>query len=58
MRRNPLGLGTFEAGTTGMLALLGMPLEGALSALLLRGFSFWVPMLPGLLIARHELSRT
>jgi hypothetical protein len=35
-----------------------MPLEGAGAAtLLLRGLSFWLPMLPGVLIARHELSR-
>jgi glycosyltransferase 2 family protein len=53
---SPLGLGTFEAGTTGMLALLGMPLEAALSAtILLRGFTFWLPMLPGIWIARREL---
>ena len=55
---SPLGLGTFEAGTTGMLTLLGMPLEAALSAtLLLRGLTFWLPMVPGILIARRELSR-
>lgn len=55
---SPLGLGTFEAGTTGMLALLGMPIEAALSAtILLRGFTFWLPMLPGLWITRRELSR-
>jgi uncharacterized membrane protein YbhN (UPF0104 family) len=55
---SPLGLGTFTAGTTGMLALLDVPLEAALSAtLLLRGMTFWLPMLPGILIARHELSR-
>jgi hypothetical protein len=55
---SPLGLGTFEAGTTGMLALLGMPLEAALSAtILLRGVTFWLPMVPGVLIARRELKR-
>lgn len=55
---SPLGLGTFEAGTTGMLVLLGMPLEAALSAtILLRGFTFWLPMVPGLWIARRELGR-
>jgi hypothetical protein len=41
-----------------MLVLLGMPLEAALSAtLLLRGLTFWLPMVPGILIARRELSR-
>jgi glycosyltransferase 2 family protein len=55
---SPLGLGTFAAGATGILALLGVPLEAALSAtLLLRGLTFWLPMLPGLWIARHELTR-
>ena len=55
---SPLGIGTFEAGTTGMLVLLGMPLEAALSAtILLRGFTFWLPMLPGVWIARHEVNR-
>jgi glycosyltransferase 2 family protein len=55
---SPLGLGTFEAGTTGMLVLLGMPLEAALAAtILLRGFTFWLPMVPGLWIARRELGR-
>ena len=55
---SPLGLGTFEAGTAGMLVLLGMPLEAALSAtILLRGFTFWLPMLPGVWIARHEVNR-
>lgn len=55
---SPLGLGTFEAGTTGTLALLGMPVEAALSAtVLLRGLTFWLPMLPGLWIARREVSR-
>jgi len=54
----PLGLGTFEAGTTGMLVLLGLPIEAALSAtILLRGFTFWLPMVPGVWIARHEVSR-
>ena len=44
---SPLGTGTFKAGTTGMLTLLGMPLEAALSAtLLLRGLTFWLPMVP------------
>jgi uncharacterized membrane protein YbhN (UPF0104 family) len=53
---SPLGLGTFEAGTTGMLVLLGMPIEAALSAtVLLRGLTFWLPMLPGVWIARREV---
>jgi uncharacterized membrane protein YbhN (UPF0104 family) len=53
----PLGLGTFEATCVAMLKTLGVPLEAALTAtLLLRGFTLWLPMLPGLLLARRELS--
>jgi uncharacterized protein (TIRG00374 family) len=52
----PLGLGTFEAGSVGMLAALGVPLEAALTAtLLLRGMTFWLPMVPGVWLARREL---
>ncbi|HWA50090.1 MAG TPA: lysylphosphatidylglycerol synthase transmembrane domain-containing protein [Dongiaceae bacterium] len=56
----PLGLGTFEAVCVGMLHLQGLSVEVALTAtLLLRGFTFWLPMLPGLALARRELpSRT
>jgi len=44
----PLGLGSFEAAAVGTLGLLDVPLETALTAvLLLRGFTFWLPMLPG-----------
>lgn len=54
----PLGLGTFETGSVGMLATLGVPLEAALTAtLLLRGLTFWLPMLPGLWLARREIVR-
>jgi uncharacterized membrane protein YbhN (UPF0104 family) len=52
-----MGLGTFEATCVAMLRTLGVPLEAALMAtLLLRGFTLWLPMLPGLLLARRELS--
>lgn len=54
----PLGLGTFEAVSTATLHLQGQPVETALAAtLLLRGFTFWLPMLPGLILARRELHR-
>lgn len=54
----PLGLGTFEAGSVGMLSLLGVPVEAALTAtLLLRGLTFWLPMIPGFWLARRELGR-
>jgi hypothetical protein len=49
----PLGLGSFEAGSAGMLSLLGVPLPVALAAtLLLRGFTLWLPLLPGLILMR------
>lgn len=53
----PLGMGTFEAACVGTLCLLGIAVETALAAtLLLRGLTFWLPMLPGLWLARHELA--
>lgn len=52
----PLGLGTFEATCVGMLKVLGVSLEAALTAtLLLRGFTLWLPMLPGMWLARRSL---
>ena len=52
----PGGLGTFEGTCVAMLHVHGVGLEAALAAvLLLRGFSFWLPMLPGLWIARREM---
>ncbi len=52
----PLGLGTFEAVSVAMLNQLGTPLEPALAATLLaRGFTLWLPMIPGLWVARREL---
>jgi len=53
----PLGLGTFEAACVSMLSLLGVSIEAALAAtLLLRGLTFWLPMLPGLWLARREIA--
>jgi glycosyltransferase 2 family protein len=52
----PLGLGTFESVCVATLVLVGVRLEAALAAtLLLRGLTLWLPMLPGLWIARREL---
>jgi len=54
----PLGLGTFEAGSIGMLSFLDVPIEAALAGtFLLRGLTFWLPMLPGLWLARREIHR-
>lgn len=52
----PVGLGTFEATSVGMLSLLGVSVEAALAAtLLLRALTFWLPMLPGIWLARREI---
>ena len=52
----PLSVGTFEGGCVATLRFLGISLEPALTAtLLLRGLTFWLPMLPGLWLARREL---
>jgi uncharacterized protein (TIRG00374 family) len=52
----PGGLGTFEASAVAMLALFRVPVEPALAAtLLLRGFTYWLPMAPGFWLSRREL---
>ena len=52
----PLGLGTFEVTCVSVLGILGVPIEAALAAtLLLRGFTLWLPMFPGMLLARWAL---
>jgi glycosyltransferase 2 family protein len=54
----PLGLGTFETTCVAVLSMLGVPISAALAAaLLLRGFSVWLPMLPGMWLARREFSQ-
>jgi Mg2+-importing ATPase len=50
----PGGLGTFEATSVVTLKTIGVDIPVALAAtLLFRGLSFWLPMLPGLLISRR-----
>jgi hypothetical protein len=52
----PLGLGAFEGALITVLHLIGVPIEAAFAAtFLLRGFTFWLPMIPGLWLARREL---
>lgn len=51
----PGGLGVFEAASVTALKLNGVPIAAGLAAtLLFRGFSYWLPMLPGILLARRE----
>jgi hypothetical protein len=53
----PLGLGTFEGTAVALLHVLGVEMEAALAAtLLLRGLTFWLPMVPGLWLARREMA--
>jgi uncharacterized protein (TIRG00374 family) len=53
----PLGLGTFEGASIAMLHLVGVQIEAALAAtLLFRGFTLWLPMLPGFWCARRVLA--
>ena len=52
----PLGLGTFELTCVTMLGTMRVPMEAALTAtLMLRGFTLWMPMLPGMWLARRAL---
>jgi len=52
----PGGIGTFEGTCVSVLSRHGVGIEAALAAtLLLRGLTFWLPMLPGLWLARREL---
>ena len=51
----PGGLGVFEAVSVATLKLIGVPVVAGLSAtLLFRFFTFWLPMAPGLILARRE----
>lgn len=51
----PLGIGTFEAACVAILHVLGVPLSTGLAAtLLLRFMTFWLPMVPGVLLTRRE----
>ncbi|HEX7076852.1 MAG TPA: lysylphosphatidylglycerol synthase transmembrane domain-containing protein [Candidatus Eisenbacteria bacterium] len=52
----PGGVGTFEAGSVASLHYFGVPLEVSLTAtLLVRGFTLWLPLVPGVWFARHEM---
>jgi uncharacterized protein (TIRG00374 family) len=54
----PMGLGSFEATSTATLRLLGIPVEAAFTAtMLLRLFTLWFPMLPGMVLMRSAVRR-
>ena len=51
----PGGIGVFEAVSMATLKLVGVPVTAGLEAtLLFRFFTFWLPMAPGLILARRE----
>jgi glycosyltransferase 2 family protein len=55
----PMGLGSFEAVSVAMMRLFGVPFEAAVSAtLLFRGFTLWLPLLPGGVLLRTELKHS
>ncbi|MFT3836992.1 MAG: lysylphosphatidylglycerol synthase transmembrane domain-containing protein [Myxococcaceae bacterium] len=52
----PGGIGTFEGACVGTLSLFGVRVEAGLAAtLLFRTLSFWLPLVPGLVISRREV---
>jgi Mg2+-importing ATPase len=54
----PGGLGTFEATAVLTLKMAGVSIPAALAAILIfRGFSFWLPILPGLWFSRRVMTR-
>jgi uncharacterized protein (TIRG00374 family) len=54
----PMGLGTFEGVSVGMLHFFGGSVEKSLAAtLILRAITLWAPMLPGLWMIRREAKR-
>ena len=54
----PLGLGSFEATSVATLHLLGVELEAAFAAtMLLRLFTLWLPLIPGMVMIRGVAKR-
>lgn len=52
----PGGVGSFEAGCIATLSLLKTPVEAALvGTLLLRGLTLWLPLIPGMILARRDM---
>jgi len=55
----PMGLGSFEAVSIAMLRLFGVSFEAAISAtLMFRGFTLWLPLIPGGVLLRSELKES
>jgi Mg2+-importing ATPase len=55
----PGGLGIFEAASVATLKLMGVPIAAGLAAtLLFRGVSFWLPLLPGVILTHRASTET
>ena len=55
----PGGLGLFEGSSIALMSLFGIPVEHAIAAsVLMRGFTYWLPMIPGFLITRREFIKS
>lgn len=55
----PFGLGSFEAVSISMLALLGVPVTmGLAGTLAFRGLTLWLPLIPGMVILAAQPIRT
>ena len=55
----PGGIGVFEGGVTVMLNLFGLGVVPALgAAILFRGFTYWLPMIPGYPITQFEMRQS
>jgi uncharacterized membrane protein YbhN (UPF0104 family) len=49
----------FEGGVTVMLNLFGLGIAPALgAAIVFRGFTYWLPMIPGYLITQFEMRQS
>ena len=54
LRKIPLEVGFVGVGRTRQARCRVAVAAGLAATLLFRGFSFWLPMIPGLLLARRE----
>jgi uncharacterized protein (TIRG00374 family) len=55
----PGGIGVFEGSLTVMLNLFGLGIAPALAvSILFRGFTYWLPMIPGYLITQFEMRQS
>ncbi len=51
----PMGVGSFEGGLVAAFAVFGTPVDEALtSALIYRGLSLWLPLIPGFFVVQRE----